>query len=220
MRLRFPAVLASLLLSTSAARTPAPAMFETRQQHERRWHRINNLAARSAYIKRHFPLADAGMMPCTECGQPTGGWCDQCPARRRLADRQADQPVLPGGAPRFAMPLCAACDFDDWLGMCHICLDIFEDIYSPVTSPRHTTGPYTPHATGRFSQFRNDGLGALTANNEGLVADRAVPVRDPEALPYHDGWQQRIPQFDPEDDDDPMDTDGPVPSEGQETHEG
>ena len=159
------------------------------------------------------------MMPCTECGHPTGGWCDQCPARRRLADPQADQPLLAGGVPRFAMPLCAACDFDDWLGMCHICLDIFEDIYSPVTTASHTTGPYTPHATGRFSQFQDNGLGALPADNDGLPAVAAVPVRIPGALPYHDGWQQRIPQFDPEEDEDPMDTDGPTPAEGHEARE-
>ena len=128
--------------------------------------------------------------------------------------RPSGGPAASGlGRARFAMPLCAACDFDDWLGMCHICLDIFEDIYSPVMTASHTTGPYTPHATGRFSQFLDNGLGALPADDDGPPAPAAVPVRVPGALPYHDGWQQRLPQFDPEEDEEPMDTTGPPPAD-------
>jgi len=93
------------------------------------------------------------------------------------------------------MPLCAACDFDDWLGSCHICLDIFEDIYCPVATSRHSTGPYTPHATGRFSPFLDNGLGALPADHDGQPAAPALSNRLPAApLPYDDGWQQRLPE--------------------------
>jgi len=159
------------------------------------------------------------MLPCTECGHPTVGWCDQCPERRRLANPQAAPLHLAGHVPLFAMPLCAACDFDDWLGSCHICLDIFEDVYSPVMTARHTTGPYTPHATGRFSPFLNNGLGALPAGNDGPPAPPAVPVRVPGALPYHDGWQQRLLQFDPEEAEEPMDTTGPPPADNEAARE-
>ena len=117
------------------------------------------------------------------------------------------------------MPLCAACDFDDWLGSCHICLDIFEDIYSPVMTASHTTGPYTPHATGRFSPFLNNGLGALPAGDDGPPAPPAVPVRVPGALPHHDGWQQRLLQFAPEEAEEPMDTTGPPPADNEAARE-
>ena len=136
-------------------------------------------------------------------------------ARRDVASPTLTQPFsISPDVPLFAMPLCAACDFDDWLGSCHICLDIFEDIYCPVATSRHTTGPYTPHATGRFSPFLDNGLGALPTDNDGLPILPAVPVRVPGALPYHDGWQQRLLQFDPEEAEVPMDTTDPPSADG------
>ena len=104
------------------------------------------------------------------------------------------------------MPLCAACDFDDWLGSCRICLDIFEDIYSPLPTSRHSTCPYTPHATGRFSPFLGHGVGAQPVDRDGRGTALALASRQPAMpLPYDDGWQQRFP----EEADAPMEAAGP-----------
>jgi len=130
-----------------------------------------------------FPAQDAGFPP--EDGAISVRPGVALPTRISLLRHQAEH------GPLHSMPLCAACDFDDWLGMCHLCLDIFEDIYSQVSTSRHSTGPYTPHATGRFSPYAAQGQGAPPVDHEQQGAAPALANRQP-ALPPP--AQQRIPE--------------------------
>ena len=62
-----------------------------------------------------------------------------------------------------------------------------------MPTSRHSTGPYTPHATGRFSPFLGHGVGAQPVDRDGQGTAHALANRQPAMpLPYDDGWQQRF----------------------------